>query len=180
MPFVSEHPDLPGWKFTITEVSNNVYRIDGRDANGRSISRTGSGVGQDELMQACIQDALEIFKRTKPEHLEFLTPWEEFPGDSGGQKRAANLLSELKREIPSDHRLSSLTLRAIAIRRDQDDVLFEILGNEEKFVVVHMTWKKEKDPRWPRTRFFSNWRQWVDAVMIRDHEDYTCGDTQRE
>jgi hypothetical protein len=34
MPFMTEHPDVPGWKFTITEVSNNVYRIDGRDALG--------------------------------------------------------------------------------------------------------------------------------------------------
>ena len=180
MPFVSEYPDLPGWKFTITEVSNNVYRIDGRGADGRSVSRVGSGVEEDQLMQACIQDALEMFARAKPEHLEFLTPWEELPDDSEGENRAEKLLSELRREIPSDHTLSRLALRAIAIRRDQDDVLFEILGNEEKFVVVHMTWKKEKDPRWPLNRFFSNWPQWVDAVMIRDHEDYMCGETQVE
>jgi hypothetical protein len=58
MPFVPEHPDLPGWKFSITEVSNNAYRIDGRDTAGRSISRTG--INEDELMRACIQDALEV------------------------------------------------------------------------------------------------------------------------
>ena len=63
MPFVSEHADLPGWKFTITEVSNNVYRVDGRDAAGRSISRTGTGVEEDSLMHACIQDALEVSGR---------------------------------------------------------------------------------------------------------------------
>jgi hypothetical protein len=63
MPFVSEHPDLPGWKFTFTETSNNVYRIDGCDTAGRSISRHGSSIEEDQLMEACIQDALEISGR---------------------------------------------------------------------------------------------------------------------
>jgi len=61
MPFLSEHPDAPGWKFTITEVSNNVYRIDGRNASARSISRTSHLV--DELMRDCIQDALEVSRQ---------------------------------------------------------------------------------------------------------------------
>jgi hypothetical protein len=63
MPFVSEHPDLRGWKFTVTEVSHGVYRADGRDAAGRSISRYGTGAEEDQLMQACIQDALEVSGR---------------------------------------------------------------------------------------------------------------------
>jgi hypothetical protein len=61
MPFVTEHPDVPGWRFTITEISNNVYRVDGRDAAGRSISRTGHK--EDELMRDCIQDAIEVSNR---------------------------------------------------------------------------------------------------------------------
>ena len=61
MPFMTEHPDVPGWKFTITEVSNNVYRIDGRDAAGRSVSRTSHKLG--ELIQECVTDALEVSSR---------------------------------------------------------------------------------------------------------------------
>lgn len=107
-----------------------------------------------------------------------MTPWEGIPDGSEGQNRAEKLLNELKGEIPSDHSLSGLTLKAVATRCNQDDVLFEIFGNEEKLAVVHLTWRKETDPRWPRTRVFSNWQHWVDAVMIPDHEDFfTCGDT---
>ena len=38
--------------------------------------------------------------------------------------------------------------------------------------VVHMTWRKETDPRWPNTRLFENWEQWVHEEMIPSHEAY--------
>ena len=113
----------------------------------------------------------------KPKEFSFLTPWEEIPDSSEGRKRADRLLSELKREIPSNHLLGGLSLTAIATRRDQDDVLFEIAGTEEKLAVVHLTGRKETDPRWPRTQFFTSWQQWSETGMIPDHEDFTCGDT---
>lgn len=114
----------------------------------------------------------------KPEDLDFLAPWERIPDGPEGRKRGEQILCELKREIPSNHLLSWLTLKAIATRRNQDDVLFEIFGRDEKLAVVHLTGRKETDPRWPRTRFFTSWKHWVNAGMIPDHEDFTCDDTQ--
>ena len=35
-------PDLPGWTFTVDEVSANVYKIVGRDGSGRSVEATGT------------------------------------------------------------------------------------------------------------------------------------------
>ena len=55
---MTENPDAPGWKFEITELSANVYRIDGRDDAGRTISRTGHN--EATLMQDCVRDALEL------------------------------------------------------------------------------------------------------------------------
>jgi pimeloyl-ACP methyl ester carboxylesterase len=52
------HSGLPGWEFTIEEVSANVYHIVGIDARGHSVSRTGTDV--DEILNACVNDALAV------------------------------------------------------------------------------------------------------------------------
>jgi len=108
----------------------------------------------------------------------FLKPWQKLADDAEGQKKADLLLGELIKEIHFDHPLSGLPLRAVAMRQDQDDVLFEVLGRGDLLAVVHLTWQKEIDSRWPHTELFSSWQHWMDAVMIPDHEDFTCGDTQ--
>jgi hypothetical protein len=33
--------ELPGWTFTVEEISAGVYRVGGRDLAGRSVSLTG-------------------------------------------------------------------------------------------------------------------------------------------
>ena len=39
-PAVSDD-DLPGWKFSVEEVTNGVYRAEGVDRHGRSVGATG-------------------------------------------------------------------------------------------------------------------------------------------
>jgi hypothetical protein len=34
--------ELPGWTFTVDELSAGVYRVEGRDAVGRTVSMTGT------------------------------------------------------------------------------------------------------------------------------------------
>jgi hypothetical protein len=34
--------ELPGWTFTVSEISAGVYRVEGRDLDGRSVSLTGN------------------------------------------------------------------------------------------------------------------------------------------
>lgn len=73
---------------------------------------------------------------------------------------------------PQGHVLYGLKAKAVATRRDQDEVLFELEGGTARLAVVHMTWKKETDPRWPATDLFDSWDQWVRENMIPAHDDY--------
>jgi len=53
---------LSGWVFTVDEISPNVYRIQGVDPHGRSVSRVGSEVELEEVIKKCLCDAAEIIK----------------------------------------------------------------------------------------------------------------------
>jgi hypothetical protein len=114
-----------------------------------------------------------------PENVTLLPPWEEFLQDAESQRRAEIFAAELRIEVSSRHPLFGFSVRALAWRCDQDDVLFEVVGRAEKLAVVHLTWsqRREADPRYPSTRLFSSWQSWLEQVMRPDHDDYTCGDT---
>lgn len=45
---------------------------------------------------------------------------------------------------------------------------------EDKCVQVHLTWKmdKEIDSRWPKTRVFNSFDDWVNEVMLIDNKEY--------
>lgn len=51
-------PDIPGWSFTIEEVSAGVYRVRGVDEAGRSVEATG--IDPDALMEECKLSAARI------------------------------------------------------------------------------------------------------------------------
>lgn len=79
-------------------------------------------------------------------------------------KSAAHFLAELRRELCPSHSLFERQLRAVGQSRPQDDVLFESLQGDGAVYVVHLTWNRETDPRWPRTtrfesmgQFFRHW-----------------------
>lgn len=106
-----------------------------------------------------------------PENFQFLSPWKPLDDD----ERRVQLLSSLKKSLPLGHRLYGLKVRAIAVRLDQDDVLLEVEENEEPLAVVHLTWQKESDPRWPRTKFFKGWEEWSRDEMLPSYQDYELG-----
>ena len=70
-----------------------------------------------------------------------------------------DLTMQLFREISNDHILFTKTLKSIARRQDNDDVLFEIENDPFKCAVVHLTWSKVKqtDNRWPSTKLYKDW-----------------------
>ncbi len=107
-----------------------------------------------------------------PEGLQLLKPWEVIRDTPQVQRRADRLSIELQREIPSTHVLFGTTATAIAHRIDQDDVLFELEG-QMPLAVVHLTWSREKDPRWPKTTLFKSWEHWIREEMLPAHEDYS-------
>ena len=86
--------------------------------------------------------------------------------------RADRLSARLESELPEEHVLHGLKVRAVATRIDRDDVLFEIEGSEMPLAVVHMTWRKETNPHWPHTRLFPSWNDWVANEMLPAHDGF--------
>lgn len=54
---------VPGWFFSIKEQSNNVYRVEGTDLWGRTVSEIGTN--PDRLLDSCAATAAEINRQTK-------------------------------------------------------------------------------------------------------------------
>jgi hypothetical protein len=75
-----------------------------------------------------------------------MPPWRNL------EEREATLVGqELLRELAEGHPLSGRRARAVARRDDCDDVAFDIEG--AGLCVVHLTWAKEPDARWPGFEF---------------------------
>jgi hypothetical protein len=89
------------------------------------------------------------------------------------KKRLSFSPAGLSSEPFPKHVLYGLTARAVTARIDRDDVLFEIEGADKAFAIVHLTWRKESDPRRPTTRFFASWEQWVRDEMLSTHQEYS-------
>jgi hypothetical protein len=106
-----------------------------------------------------------------PENVEILIPWRIITDTS--EKKAEFLTAELFSELVPRHLLYGVTARALAARIDRDDVLFEIEGADVALAVVHLTWRKESDSRWPTTTFFASWEQWVRDEMLPAHQEYS-------
>jgi hypothetical protein len=54
-------PDLPGWRFSLTEISMCVYRAEGYHADGRSVSRVGHDLPL--LIRETTEDAQNLPER---------------------------------------------------------------------------------------------------------------------
>jgi hypothetical protein len=50
-------PTLDGWWFYLEEVSNGVFRVDGKHTDGRTVSRTGP---QHVVLKRSIEDARDL------------------------------------------------------------------------------------------------------------------------
>ncbi len=61
------------------------------------------------------------------------------------------LLAELRRELANGHLLHGARVTPIARRRSRDQVLLRARGLPAPLFVVHLTWQRETDIRWPRS-----------------------------
>ncbi len=95
---------------------------------------------------------------------DLLDPWTAV--SSGGA-----LERELAAELPHNHILHGIAVRAIARRLDNDDVLFELTGHQKPLAVVHLSYRREQDPQLPWTVLFDSWEDWVENCMEPDHEE---------
>lgn len=83
-----------------------------------------------------------------------------------------DLIDQLKREIGKTHILHGKTIKTLAKRQDNDDVLF--LVDDEKFAVVHLTWasQRQTDNCWPATQFFDNWDDLYVKIILKDKKEF--------
>jgi hypothetical protein len=58
-------PKLPGWRFSLTETSFNVYRAEGFHDDGRSVSRMGTDAELADLIRDTVEDARNLPERPK-------------------------------------------------------------------------------------------------------------------
>jgi hypothetical protein len=79
--------------------------------------------------------------------------------------------TELSDELPEEHRLAGLALTCIAYRQDMDDFLYEVADAGIAYAIVHRTWRRETDPRWPAARVFRTWAE-VWEVLEADAADF--------
>ncbi len=80
--------------------------------------------------------------------------------------------TELKKEVSFFHPLKWKKIRAVAIRTDRDDVLFEVLNGNSKYVVVHLTWQKENSRKFPSINFYKDWQDFFLKRLVEDHREW--------
>ena len=102
-----------------------------------------------------------------PDNFQFRVPWHptELP-----------LHEELSLELAERHPLYSVRARAIARRQDNDDVLFELSGENAPaaFAVVHLTWSGKPDSHsgFPGVELFATFSDWMERCMAPDADDW--------
>ena len=92
-------------------------------------------------------------------------PWRVLAEDE-----AAKLAAELRREISNGHVHSGLSATAVGRRADNDDALFYLGDAPPRFAVVHLTYRKETDPKWPHTVVYDSLDDWIAKCMMPDAE----------
>lgn len=79
---------------------------------------------------------------------------------------AAELVTELRREVTPGHPLFARPVLAVAVRRLRKEVVFSL--PDRTWAWVHLTWSQESDPRWPSVAVCWSWSELVD--LLRDME----------
>ena len=112
-----------------------------------------------------------------PDGLEILLPWRKL---CALPDEAQRLSAELSSELSPHHVLFGVKATAIARRIDRDDVLFGIAKGSAPLAMVHLSWRKEADPRWPSTKLFTSWNEWVRTEMLPAHENHVAANRQTD
>ena len=78
-------------------------------------------------------------------------------------KTCLYLENELREEVDQGHILFHRSARAIAHRRDRDDVLFEV-DSPAQFALVHLTYTSPERPPFPMTVLFESLVEFIEFV----------------
>lgn len=97
--------------------------------------------------------------------MNFLEPW--YPvSDSKA------IENQLKAELSKNHALCGTKVKALAQRQDCDDFLFCLDDGSMRVAVVHLSFSRNTDARYPRTELYSDIETWIAERMNRDHVEF--------
>ena len=103
-----------------------------------------------------------------PPNLKWVKPWEPLEDSD----EAKDLVEELQDEMPPQHILYGVPVIGLARRIDCDDVLFMSSDPSKPLALVHLTWHRETDPKWPSTTIYQSWQEWIEYCLLPAHHDY--------
>jgi hypothetical protein len=97
--------------------------------------------------------------------LHYLKPWHADDID---------LTVQLQREINKHHILYGKSVKTIARRQDNDDVLFEVNDTDFKYAMVHLTWAQKTldDSKYPTTKTYKDWQDVYENRITIDHQGW--------
>ncbi len=100
-------------------------------------------------------------------HVDFVNPLEP-PGVPDGwmpldERDRQLMLAELKREIQPGHPLAHHKLFPLLRSRGRDDLLVRTIGVGATLWLVHLTWRAESGPSWPRAEAFPSLAAFVES-----------------
>jgi hypothetical protein len=73
---------------------------------------------------------------------------------------------ELASEVSEGHPLFRCSSRGVALHRHRKEAVFW-LPEQASWAVVHLTWSREADPRWPTTVLAADWSEVVAELADR-------------
>jgi hypothetical protein len=102
--------------------------------------------------------------------MEWLEPW--CSATQMGEHIAQGWQRQLQIEVPPGHALFGVPVKLLA-RGNGDDALFEILDGSGRVANVHLTWSKSQERLpWPGTDIYSSLQDWVEQVMVPEHQEW--------
>ena len=112
-------------------------------------------------------DSTPVTPSRVPSGFQFRIPWLADAANTSHE--------ELARECSAEHCLFGVTARAVALRQDCDDVLFELFGARApgEFAVVHLAFAgRERTGQFPSTRVFPTFQDWVAQCMQPEADEW--------
>lgn len=97
--------------------------------------------------------------------ISWRAPWRALSDDE-----ARKMEAELRREVSNGHVLYGRSATPVGRRVDNDDVLFYLGDAPPRFAVIHLTYRKEIDPKWPHTVVYDSLDDWIAKCMMPETE----------
>ncbi len=166
------------WTFKFLESAIKLDEENGENLNGLYL--TPPDLFVKELSRDCIEKSIaDLLEKGNLEDslnnsifgLEFLEPyWDAIEME---EKSIQTLINELKLELPDNHLLRNENFELIARKTKNDDIVLEL--EDERIVVVHLTWKSKKEiDGYPITRIYKDkvdfWRKEMKQDVIEFKE----------